>query len=121
MTSVSQTSRSIIWLAIVGALSIVAIAVLWPLQQLGQICPDIYPSPPGCFAEEPRWVPLVGIGLVIALLAAAVIVFFTVPSHRTLLIVLSAAIVLVTVAATVIVMISQTGVWDPVQPPIMLN
>jgi hypothetical protein len=109
------------WLVIAGVLSVISVAVLWPLQYVGQICTLQYPAPPGCFAEEPRWVPLVAIGLVIALLAASVVVFFTVPSSRTTLILLGAAIVVVVLIAAAVVWLSQTGIWDPYQPPVMIE
>ena len=109
------------WLVIAGVLTVTSIAVLWPLQYMGQICTLQYPPPPGCFAEEPRWVPLVAIGLVIALAAAAVVVFFTVPSARTALILLSAGIVVVVIIAAAVVWLSQTGIWDPPQPPVIID
>jgi hypothetical protein len=100
---------------------VLGIAVLWPLQQVGQICIMIYPAPPGCGADEPRWVPLVGIGLVIALLSAQVVVYVTAPRPRTTLILLSAAIVVVVALAAGVVALSQTGIWDPYQPPVYLE
>ena len=114
-------ARPRLWLAIGAVLAVVGIAVLWPLQQVGQVCVMIYPAPPGCGAEEPRWVPLVGIGLVIALLAAQVVLYFTAPRPRTPLILLSAGIVVVILLAVAIVALSQTGIWDPYQPPIMID
>ncbi len=113
--------RPPLWLAIGVALSVLGIAVLWPLQQVGQICIMIYPAPPGCGADEPRWVPLVGIGLVIALLSAQVVVYVTAPRPRTTLILLSAAIVVVVALAAGVVALSQTGIWDPYQPPVYLE
>ena len=109
------------WLAIATVLAVVSIAVLWPLQQVGQVCILIYPSPPGCGAEEPRWVPLVAIGLIVAALAAAVIVYFTVDAPRTTLVVLCGAMLAVLLVAAAIVALSQTGIWDPVQPPVIID
>jgi hypothetical protein len=109
------------WLAIATVLAVVSIAVLWPLQQVGQVCILIYPSPPGCGAEEPRWVPLVAIGLIVAALAAAVIVYFTVAAPRTTLVVLCGAMLAVLLVAAAIVALSQTGIWDPVQPPVIID
>ncbi|CAN5225752.1 hypothetical protein BH11ACT5_BH11ACT5_15480 [soil metagenome] len=117
----TPSSRPRLWIAIGAVLSVVAIAVLWPLQQVGQVCILIYPAPPGCGASEPRWVPLVGIGLVIALLAAQVVVYFTVPRSRTPIILLSASIVVVVLLAAAIVALSQTGIWDPYQPPVIID
>lgn len=120
-TDRTPSTRPRLWLAIGAVLSVVGVAVLWPLQQVGQVCIMIYPAPPGCGADEPRWVPLVAIGVVIALLAAHVVVYFTVPRARTPLILLSAGIVVVVLLAAGIVALSQTGIWDPYQPPIMID
>jgi hypothetical protein len=116
MTVGTTTPKPRIWLAAAAVLSVIAIGVLWPLQQVGQVCILIYPAPPGCGATEPRWVPFVAIGFVIALLAAAVIVYFTTPNPRVLVIVFAAAIVAVTLIAAAVVGLSQTGIWDPPQP-----
>jgi hypothetical protein len=120
-TDTTPRKRQILWLAIAGVLALVGIAILWPLQYVGQVCILIYPAPPGCGAEEPRWVPFVAIGLVVALLAAAVIVYFTVPASRTAIILLAAGIVVVVALAAAVVALSQTGIWDPVQPPIIID
>ena len=117
----TPSSRPTLWLVLGAVLAVIGVAVLWPLQKVGQICTMIYPAPPGCGADEPRWVPLVGIGLIIALLAAQVVVFFTAQHSRTPLILLSAGIVVVIVLAAGIVALSQTGIWDPYQPPIMID
>ncbi len=110
-----------LWLLIAGALTLVSIGVLWPLQFVGQICPMIYPAPPGCFAEEPRWVPFVAIGLIVAAFAAAVVVYFTVSAPRTVLVLLSGGILAILLVGSAVVALSQTGVWDPVQPPVMIE
>ena len=120
-TDRTPSTRPRLWLALGAALTILGIAVLWPLQQVGQVCIMIYPAPPGCGADEPRWVPLVGIGLVIALLAAQVVVYFTVPRPRLPLILLSGGIVVVVLLAAAIVALSQTGIWDPYQPPVIID
>lgn len=121
MTVDTTTTKPRIWLAAVALLSVIAIGVIWPLQYVGQVCILIYPAPPGCGATEPRWVPFVAIGLVIALLCATLIVYFTKPDSRTLVIVCGAAIVAVTLIALAIVGISQTGVWDPPQPTYIID
>jgi len=113
--------RPRLWLILAAALTVLSIGVLWPLQQVGQVCIMIYPAPPGCGAEEPRWVPLVAIGIIVAALAAAVIVYFTVPAPRTLLVVLCAVMLVVLVLACAIVALSQTGIWDPYQPPVLID
>jgi len=117
----TPSSRPRLWLTIGAVLAVVGVAVLWPLQQVGQICVMIYPAPPWCGAEEPRWVPLVGIGLVIALLAAQVVVYFSVARSRTPLILLSAGIVVVVALAAAVVALSQTGIWDPYQPLVIID
>lgn len=115
------TARPRLWLIAASVLSVISIAVLWPLQYVGQVCILIYPPPPGCGAEEPRWVPIVAIGLIIAILAAAFVVYFTAPAPRTTLIVLCSAILLVLLLAAAIVALSQTGIWDPYQPPVIID
>ena len=117
----TPSTRPRLWLGIGIALAVVGIAVLWSLRQVGQVCIMIYPAPPGCGAEEPQWVPLVGIGLVIALVAAQVVVYFTLPQPRTALILLSAGIVVVIALAAAVVALSQTGIWDPYQPPVLID
>jgi hypothetical protein len=120
-TDHTPISRPRLWLVIAAVLSVVSIAVLWPLQAVGQVCIMIYPAPPGCGADEPRWVPLVGIGLIIAALATAVIVYFTVPAPRTILVVLCAVMLAILLIAAAIVALSQTGIWDPYQPPVIID
>lgn len=117
----TPSTRPRLWLALGAVLSVVGIALLWPLQHVGQVCVMIYPAPPGCGAEEPRWVPLVGIGLVIALLAAQVVFYATAPRPRTALILLSAGIMVVVGLAVAVVALSQTGIWDPFQPLVMID
>jgi hypothetical protein len=121
MNDTTPTKRPTLWLAIAGVLSVLSIAILWPLQYVGQVCVLIYPAPPGCGAEEPRWVPIVAIGLVIALLAASVVLYFTVPRPRTAIILLAGGIVVVVALGAAIVGLSQTGIWDPYQPPVYID
>jgi hypothetical protein len=120
-TDITPITRPRIWIVIGAVLAAVGIALLWPLQSVGQVCILIYPAPPGCGADAPRWVPLVAVGLVIALLAAQVVVYFTVERPRTALILLAGAIVVVVAIAAGIVALSQTGIWDPYQPPIYID
>ena len=120
-TTTTRPGRNWIWLLVAGILSVIGIGILWPLQQVGQVCALIYPAPPGCGADEPRWVPLVAIGLVIAIMTALVIVHFTVVRALLPQALLTAAIPVVTIAASLIVAISQTGIWDPYQPPVMIQ
>lgn len=117
----TPSRRPRLWLAVGAVLAVLGIAVLWPLQQVGQVCILIYPAPPGCGAEEPRWVPLVAIGLVVALLAAEVVVFATVRRSRLPLILLSVGMVAVVLLAAGVVALSQTGIWDPYQPPVVID
>lgn len=114
-------SKPRLWLFLAAVLSAISIGILWPLQQVGQVCILIYPAPPGCGAEEPRWVPFVGIGLIVALLAAAVVAYFTVQPSRTILIVLTGAILLVLLVSAGVVALSQTGIWDPYQPYVIME
>ena len=117
----TPSTRPIPWLVAGIVLAAVGIAILWPLQQVGQVCVMIYPAPPGCGAAEPRWVPLVGIGLLVALLAAQVVAFATAARPRTPLILLSAGMVAVVALTIAVVGLSQTGIWDPYQPPVMID
>lgn len=120
-TGSTPTSRPRLWLILGAALAALGIAILWPLQEFGRICVMIYPAPPGCGADEPRWVPLVAIGLVVAAVAAQVVVYFTVGGARVPLILLCGAIVVIVGLAAAIVALSQTGIWDPYQPPIIID
>lgn len=120
-TRPTPSSRPRLWLVLAAVLTTVSIAVLWPLQYVGQVCTMQYPAPPGCFADEPRWVPFVAIGLVVAALAAAVIVYFTVSAPRTILVVLCGVIVAILLLGAGIVALSQTGIWDPYQPPVLID
>jgi hypothetical protein len=113
--------RPRLWLIIGAVVSTIAIAALWPLREVGQVCVLIYPAPPGCGATEPRWVPLVAIGLVIGAFGAMIVVYFTASRPRTALIVLVGVIVLVAILAAAVVALSQTGIWDPYQPPVIVN
>lgn len=108
--------RPTIWLIIGAALAVISIAVLWPLQFVGQVCILIYPAPPGCGAPQPQVASFVGIGIVIALFAAQVVFFVTVARSRIPLIALAAGMILVVGLALAIVALSQTGIWDPYQP-----
>lgn len=108
-------------LVVAAVLSALAVGVLWQLQQVGQVCILIYPPPPGCGAEEPRWVPLVAIGLVIALLSTAVIAYFTSASPKILLIVVCGGILAVTAIGALVVVLSQTGIWDPYAPAVVID
>lgn len=110
-----------LWLIIASVLAVVSIAILWPLQQVGQVCVLIYPAPPGCGAEEPRWVPLVAIGLIVALLAAAFVAYFTRPAPRKLLVIFTGAMLVVLGLACAVVWLSQTGIWDPAQPYVIID
>jgi hypothetical protein len=117
----TPSTRPTLWLALGAVLAVAAIAILWPLQQVGQVCVMIYPAPPGCGADEPRWVPLVAIALVVALLAAEVVLYFTVARPRVPIVLLSAGMIAVIVLAAGIVALSQTGIWDPHQPPVIID
>jgi len=113
--------RPRVWLLVGSLLAALSVAVLWPLQQVGQVCILIYPAPPGCGSDVPRWVPLAAVAVVIAVLAAMFVVYFTVARSRVILLVLAAVIVLVTALAAAIVSLSQTGIWDPYYPPILID
>ena len=117
----TPSTRPRLWLALGGVAALVGIAVLWPLRTVGEVCVMIYPAPPGCGADEPRWVPLVAIGLVIALFAAQVVVYFTAPRPRLPLILLSAGIVAVVLLGAGVVALSQTGIGDPYPPLVIID
>jgi hypothetical protein len=109
------------WLLLGGVFSVLAVALLWPLQHAGEICALIYPAPPGCGAPEPKIAVFTAIALVIAAFAAMVVVFLIARRPRLPLIVLTGAIVVVALLAAAIVGLSQTGIWDPYQPPVTVN
>lgn len=107
------------WLLLGGVLAVLSIALLWPLQYVGEICALVYPAPPGCGAPEPTVAVYAGIALVIATFAAMVVVFLTVRRPVLPLVILAGVIVLVALLAGSVVGLSQTGIWDPYQPVIV--
>jgi hypothetical protein len=111
--------RPSLWLVLGGLLAVTAIAALWPLREVGQICAAIYPPPPGCGATAPLWAPVAGIALIVAVFAGMVVVFATTRAPRVPLIVLCGAIVGIALLAAAIVAISQTGIWDAPIPIII--
>ena len=117
----TPSTRPRLWLALGAVLAVVGIGLLWPLQTVGQVCIMIYPAPPGCGADEPRWVPLVAIGLVVAVFAAQVVLYFTLARPRVPLIVLSGAIVAVVLLGAGIVALSQTGIGNPYPPLVIID
>ncbi len=117
----TPSTRPRLWLALGAVLTVVGIAILWPLQYMGQICILIYPAPPGCGAPQPPIAAFLGIGLLIALLAAQVVLFFTTPRPRLALILLSGGMIAVVAIAAGIVALSQTGIWDPYQPLVIID
>jgi hypothetical protein len=44
-----------------------------------------------------------------------------VPAARTAIILLAAGMIVVVAIAAAVVALSQTGIWDPVQPPILID
>jgi len=113
--------RPRLWLVIGAALAVIGIAVLWPLQQATRVCILIYPAPPGCGSADPRWMPQLGIAVILALFAAMVAVYLLVRQPRRILVILSAVILLVTLVSAAGFGISQAGFWDPYQPPVIVN
>lgn len=113
--------RPTLWLVVGGLLAVVALALLWPMQFVGQVCTMIYPAPPGCGAPQPQVAAFVGMGLVIALFAAQVVLFATAVRPRIPIIVLSAGIIAVVAIAAAVVALSQTGIWDPYQPLVIVD
>jgi hypothetical protein len=109
------------WLIIGAVLAALGTAILWPLQQVGQVCILIYPAPPGCGSPIPPVAPLVGIGVLIVLLAVMFIVYFTRPEPRRVLVVLAVAMIAVIGLTWAVVWLSQTGIWDPYQPPVVID
>ncbi len=120
-TGTNPPRKPTLWLTVTALLAALGIAILWPLQYVGQVCILIYPAPPGCGAQEPRWVPFVAIALVIGLLATVVVLYFTRPVSRTTIILLAAGIIVVVGAAAGIVALSQVGIWDPYQPLVVVD
>jgi peptidoglycan/LPS O-acetylase OafA/YrhL len=110
-----------LWLLIGGVVAALGIALLWPLQNAGEICAMIYPAPPGCGAPEPKVATFTAIALIIAAFAAMVVVSFTALRPRLPLMVLTGVIVGVALLAAGIIALSQTGIWDPYQPPVIVN
>jgi hypothetical protein len=102
-----------------AAMTVVSIAVLWPLRGVEQVCIAIYPAPPGCAAAEHHWAALVGIGIIVSLLAAIFVVAFTMHKPLVTIIVLLASMGVVLVVAVAVVAITQSAPWDlpiPIDP-----
>jgi hypothetical protein len=109
------------WLIVIGVAGLLGMGWLWSLRTLGQICTLQYPPTPGCGAPQPMIVPFVVMGLVIAAWIAAAIVWFLVPRPRLWLILLSAFVVLAVLIGAGIIGLSQTGLFDPYSPPILID
>ena len=120
-TDRTPVRRPRLWLLIGGVLAVLSIALLWPLQHAGEVCALIYPAPPGCGAPEPRMAVYAAIAVIVAVFAAMVVVSFTVRNPRLPLVILTGVILVVAVLAWCVVGLSQSGVWDPYQPPVIVN
>lgn len=117
---VASTRKPRLWLAVVIALAVIGVGVLWPLRGLyKEVCPAIYPAPPGCFAQQPLWVPIVGMVVVLVLLATAVTLYALLPAPRPALIATAIAIVIAVAVCAIVTVAASAGAFDPVQPPVM--
>jgi hypothetical protein len=110
-----------IWLVIAGVLTIVASLWLWSMTG-PRFCILIYPAPPGCTTVIPNWLPFVSIGIIVALLLAMIVLFVVrKPAPARLLVLLTIAIAVVTLLTALVMLLAGLGVFDPYQPPVIVD
>lgn len=110
-----------IWLVIAGVLSAVSIAWLWSMTG-PRVCILIYPAPPGCATVIPNWLPFISIGIIAAIFIAMIVVYLLrKPAPARLLVLLTIAISVVTLLTALIMLLAGLGVFDPYQPPVIVD
>lgn len=110
-----------IWLVVASVLSIVSIAWLWSMTA-SRVCILIYPAPPGCTTVIPNWLPFVSIAIVAALLLAMIVLYLVrKPTPTRLLVGLTIVIAVVTLLTALIMLLAGLGVFDPYQPPVIVD
>lgn len=120
-TSPTTPAKPWIWLVIAGVLSVVSIAWLWSMTG-PRICILIYPAPPGCTTVIPNWLPFVSIAIIAALFVAMIVVYLVrKPTPTRLLVVLTIVIAVVTLLTALVMLLAGLGLFDPYQPPVIVD
>lgn len=110
-----------IWLVIAGVLSAVSIAWLWSMTG-PRVCILIYPAPPGCATVIPDWLPFVSIALVAALFIAMIVLYvIRTPPPARMLVAFTIAIAVITLLTALVMLLAGLGVFDPYQPPVIVD
>ncbi len=110
-----------IWLVIAGVLTVVSAAWLWSMTG-ARVCILIYPAPPGCTTVIPDWLPFISIAIIAALFVAMIVLYLLRRSTaRGALVALTIAIAVVTLLTALIMLLAGLGVFDPPQPPVILE
>ena len=105
-----------IWLVVAGVLTVVSVAWLWSMTA-PRVCILIYPAPPGCATLVPNWLPLVSIGLVVALFVAMVVLYLLrKPAPSRPLVLLTIVIAVVTLLTALVMLLAGIGLFDASQP-----
>ncbi len=119
--SSSTTPKPWIWLVIAGVLSVVSIAWLWSMTG-PRVCILIYPAPPGCTTVIPNWLPFISIAIIAALFIAMVVLYLVrKPAPTRLLVVLTIVIAALALLTALIMLLAGLGVFDPYQPPVIVD
>ena len=119
--SPSAAPKPWIWLVLAGVLSVVSIAWLWSMTA-PRFCVLIYPAPPGCTTVIPNWLPFVSIAIIAALMLAMIVLYqVRNPKPTRALIALTIAIAVVTLLTALIMLLAGLGVFDPYQPPVIVD
>lgn len=115
------TPKPWVWLVIAGVLSVVSAAWLWSMTG-PRVCILIYPAPPGCATLVPNWLPFVSIAIIAALFIAMIVLYVTRrPSPARLLIGITIAIAVITLLTALVMLLAGLGVFDPYQPPVIVD
>ena len=110
-----------IWLVIAGVLSVVSVAWLWSMTG-PRVCILIYPAPPGCATLIPNWLPFVSIGIIAAIFIAMIVIYLLrKPTPARLLVLLTIAISVVTLLTALVMLLAGLGLFDPYQPPVIVD
>ena len=110
-----------IWLVVAGVLSVVSVAWLWSMTG-PRVCILIYPAPPGCTTVIPNWLPFVSIGIIAAIFVGMIVVYLLrKPTPARLLVLLTIAISVVTLLTALVMLLAGVGVFDPYQPPVIVD
>jgi hypothetical protein len=116
----STVPKPWIWLLIAGVLSVVSIVWLWSMTG-PRVCILVYPAPPGCTTVIPDWLPFISIAIIVVLFAAMVVLYLVRKPGARPLVALTILIAAVTLLTALIMLLAGLGVFDPYQPPVILD